>query len=406
MRLYLTLGNSPINHALRLIFLVNVVALISPVRNSLWDLGASLLPWSWMLMWPAARDETKRLAQRHADLLIASALTSVLILLGALSRDLRDEEWRLACVPIIWLPVAALASVSRGATYSEEHHGIRVALAAGTLLIAGTCCWQLLIERQQRPQGLFFGVLNGPLLLMMACLMWANLTQRMTQTSERWWCTFIAAAVFGAIATRAKTPFIAFCVATLIALLIDRKNSKRTLLISLPVIGFWGAFLRKRFSDIGSDMETYRSGQFSSSAGDRLDAMLWSQNHLLDHPWLGYGPNQLTDAFNGRWVEWGRIESSSTKIYHLHNEYLQLPLAHGIPAFIAVIAFWLLLSKAIYKSNAHTSKKTPLWLMVSILAVTGFTDCFSFWLSGWAACFTLAGLAVTTLSNHEGRTPQ
>lgn len=406
MHTHLLLSKAPALHVLRLAFLLNVVALLSPVRNSLWDLSVALTPWLWMLIWPAARVEASRLARRHADLVTASALISMLILIGAISRGLIDEEWRLACVPPIWLPIAALSRAFERDWPAAKHPGLDVALASSVLIIAGTCIWQLLVEHQPRPQGVFFGVLNGPLVLMTACLMWASPGNHQAQDGHRWQHAIMIAAVFGSIATRAKTPFMAFVVATLLALLLDRHNWRRTLTISVPVIGFWGVFLRQRFVDVGSDVATYRSGQFSSSAGDRLDALLWAQYHLLDHPWLGYGPSQLTEAFNGRWLEWGRAESSITKIYHLHNEYLQLPLAHGAPAFIVVIVFWALLSHAIYSSQAPKRAKIPLWLMISILATTSSTDCFSFWLAGWAACFTLAGLAVATIAKHEDPHPQ
>ena len=150
--------------------------------------------------------------------------------------------------------------------------------------------------------------------------------------------------------------------------------------------------LAKKITKFGDDLNQYKSGHSSSSTGDRIDALKWSMEHFFDHPLIGYGPTQLTNAFNNRWAEWQQAESSITKILHLHNDYIQIALSYGTPCLALQVLFWITLCR--YSTNRRNKIEPTTLAIITIIATTSTADSFSYWSNIWATCYAMAGLII------------
>lgn len=387
-------GHHQRNHVLGLLGSLSILLLLMPVRDSPWGHASALVPWIWTLCWTPARLALKRLVLNQACLVATSVGLSSMVLLGCIVRQSSPAELQIVPAPLVWMPVAAILITTHNHTDTWGRKAACTLLALAITITAAVICIQLWLMKVPRPQGVFYGVLNGPDLLMMAALLLA-----MTDSSDlkRWrWYALIA--LMGAVSSMARTPLIAFVTATLIVAFWDTRHLKRTLLLCTPIAIGWGIFLKQRFLTLQTDMTTYQSGQYSSSAGDRVDALRWAKEHIFDNVLFGMGPNDLQRAFNARWVEWNRLEESITRIVHLHNDYIQIPIAYGIPAFFLFLLFWVFLSAKTTTSGGTKRSSAFILATVGVFATTSLTDSYSYWTEGWSFIFACAGFAVAILN--------
>lgn len=375
--------------AIHALALINLIALLLPARDSVWEHAAVCMPWVWVLLSREMREELCQVLFDHRALALCSLAFSILVLIGYTSRQIPTTEWRIAAVPLVWIPVATFARTQWRMNYSWISNCVLASIVATTLLLG----WQFFILANPRPPGLSFNVLIGPLLMMQACAYYILNPQRNPQLRTSY--LIATTAVIGAIITQSKSALIAFSVAWILSSAISKNNSKRIIFTCLPFSATWYLLIQDRFRQINSDIRSYELGRSSSSFGDRIDAIQWSIEHIPDHPWLGFGPTQLTQSYNQRWIEWGRDESSITKMLHLHNDYIQIPLSYGALALILISAIYLIIYKTIKKSHFQEQQKMAFGAFLAIFLTASIFDSYSYWIGMWGACFTSIGLILS-----------
>jgi O-antigen ligase len=392
---------------------INIMLLLIADRYAIWHHTVMLLPWALVLSSPELRTEVLTVARTYAALTMASVLLTLLISIGCLSLGCSRYQFDAALVPILWLAVAAFTRSSA----RNSHRILFITVASAVLAVSGNVLWQFFIEERARPRGLSFNVLTSPMLLAMLCLL-----NGMVALAEQWRKPHVAGAtvllgglgVLACICTRSKTGLLTFVVGTIAYMLFSTKRL-RTLALAAPIIAIWLAMLTPAFQQILVDASDYQNGSHVSSAGDRTDGIRWGTEHMLDMPWLGMGDVEVQRRFNLRGHEWKRPQPDLPFIEHLHNDYLQIAVAYGIPALLCFLSMWAaLIARAIQaRSQAspwHRAKPaTPWMLAMSAVYLPAFgTDSFSHWIFTWATVTCCLGIAAGLLmqSPHDLASPR
>jgi O-antigen ligase len=353
-----------------------------------------------MLTSGTLRANAKHILSSHAALAMASLALAALIGASCALRicDFDDNDGYLAA--IIWLPMAAFTRASRVHKHRDLVAMLSLVVAGLSLLIV----WQFLIEGHPRPRGLSFNVLTGPMLMAMVCLLSAIRAHHAShpdQTAD-WISTWISAiGLTGTIVSQSRTALMAF-VAAAVAFVATCQPGRRLkpALLAICMTLFWGYTQVNRYEEGKTEVAKLNRDQHVSSVGERSDGLRWGWQHLFEKPWLGLGPKELQDKFNMRGYEWGRSNPDYPFMAHLHNDYLQLAIEHGIPAMLCHLGMWLLLCKhcimrrksALAKGN---SDRMAPWVlaMCTVYLAASLTDSFMYWVFTWATALSCLGIA-------------
>ena len=107
---------------------------------------------------------------------------------------------------------------------------------------------------------------------------------------------------------------------------------------------FESGYLINRFSTISEDFVSVVSKAPNYQQGGSMRIILWQHTLELikNRPWLGYGPDTLSQAVNMLYSS-DTMNILNNKMYFdkAHNEYLQIAFASGIPALVIYLVFLL-----------------------------------------------------------------
>lgn len=369
---------------------LNVLVLLLPLETSDWEYTATITPWLWVLYSTPSRARLTQIVKENRSLVLVTALASIWMLIGSLSRQVADE-WRIATTPILWLPIAAIFKQHAHQTPPQTKQSVQAIMGIAILSTSTVLAYQLLIGKDPRPPGFSFNVLTGPMLLMMASLFIA--ADQNSGSRPKLLLLIGLASIGGSMMTQSRTALLCFIVGCGCCALFLPKISKNILAYSMPTSIIWMILISPRFDVIHTDISKYQNGSHRSSLGERTDAIVWGLQHIFDKPWLGFGREPLRNTFNSRWIEWSQPEDSITKILHLHNDYLQLALSYGMPTLVFTLIFWVGLFKLFNKPNIHPQQSTFCKITLLIIATTSLVDSFTHWQGLWAMCATCAGIA-------------
>jgi O-antigen ligase len=313
--------------------------------------------------------------------------------------------------PLLWIPIAAFTLNRK----SGSHHALFIILCTAVAGLSILVMWQFFLDGKPRPRGLSFNVLTGPMIMAMMCLLGALYAQLSAVRSKfklifRAVMTIVLA---GTICTQSRTSLLSFIVAAVVFLLCTPKAERAKLaLFIVPLIILWAFSQTNRYQEGQREIANLRLGQHYSSFGERTDAYRWGREHILDAPWFGKGAIAIQKEFKQRGRDWGRNVHSYPLLHHLHNDYLQLAISHGLPAMACFITFWLAFSRQLLMLHRKlaTSLSSPAitgWLLaMMVIYMSAFmTDSFTYWVFTWGtvmACFGVAVGLVTPLNVASG----
>ncbi len=384
---------------------INLLMLLLSVRDAPWNHGLMLLPWVFLLLDEQMRQVAWQLVRSLKALVFFALILAALIHTNCVVHQCGFEDADGRLPPLVWLPFAAMIMAGRTGRLVAMS-----ALGAAILLITGLLAWQAWVVGAPRPAGMSFNVLTGPMLLGMVCMVQALLhsDEGALPTWARQACLAITlTGLAGAVITQSRTSLLSYAIASLAFLLIT-PNPKRNSALLLIAIGFsWAISMTNRYEEGQREIQKLKADQYISSMGERTDGLKWSLQHVLDAPLLGKGPQQLQDQFNKRGYEWGRKQPWTPLIHHLHNDYFQLAIAHGIPALLSHLGMWACLVvhavRRNRRSDSHQRKATFAWClaMAGVFLPAFLTDSYTYWVYTWAAVMCCFGLSAGALASLD-----
>jgi hypothetical protein len=270
--------------------------------------------------------------------------------------------------------------------------------------------WQFFLDDMPRPRGLSFNVLTGPMVMAMMCLLAALHTELSSSLGNRFKLIFRAVMVIGlagTLCTQSRTSLLSFILAALIFLACAPKDGRAKLALALASLTLLWAFSQtNRYQEGEREIANMQRGQHYSSFGERTDAYRWGQEHILDAPWFGKGAIAIQDEFKHRGMDWGRDVSTYPFLHHLHNDYMQMAISHGLPAIACFIAIWLTFCRSIIsqhrrRATTNASPPTTAWLLaLATIYMSAFmTDSFTYWVFTWATVMTCFGMTVGLMTS-------
>jgi hypothetical protein len=385
---------SGLDLCLRIALGVNLLLILLTARRAPWHHILLSMPWVFMLASSTLRSFAKKIFHEHNYLTLASLILAILTFSNCTRHECSFEAQDAYLAAIIWLPMAALTCSN-----SSNRESITVILCIAIILPSVIIFWQLLIEGDPRPRALSFNVLIGPLLMIMMCLLGgirASLkhTQNNLAAKISVCTTFIG--MTAVIATQSRTSLFSFLAAAISFLLTSPPTRwARIALITGTIVIFWFGTQIGRYEEGKRDLADMSRNQNISSIGERADGLKWGLQHLLDQPWTGLGPQELQDRFNLRGHEWGHPKEKAPFIHHLHNDYLQLAVSHGLPAMLCHTTMWLIICKLRKKSSPSREAARPWLIAMSVVYLfSSLTDSFTYWVFTWATAMSCLGIAI------------
>lgn len=398
--------------AVMLVFSINILLLLLANFESTWDHAILTLPWVWVLMSTELRANAWKVIQSHR-LLTALSLGLVALMAAGCAQHVCSEYGTDALLPpMLWIPIAAFTLNRK----NGGHHALFIIMCAAVVGLSILVMWQFFLDGKPRPRGLSFNVLTGPMVMAMMCLLGA-LHAQLSAVRNKFKLIFRAVmtvGLAGTICTQSRTSLLSFIVAAVVFLVCTPKEDRAKLAFFIvPLTLFWGFSQINRYQEGQRDIDRLERGQYYSSFGERTDAYRWGKEHILDAPWFGKGAIAIQQEFKQRGMDWGRDVRSYPLLHHLHNDYLQLAISHGLPAMACFITFWLTFSRQLLMR--HRKPATPFsyppitgWLLaMMVIYMSAFmTDSFTYWVFTWGtvmACFGVAVGLVTPLNVASAR---
>jgi hypothetical protein len=386
----------------------NLLLLMLANEHPTWNLAITVLPWAWVLCTHALRRSTLHIVLSYKLLTITSVALTLLIALGCTQYqcgDHLDALWP----PILWIPVAAITLSDR----TQVSRLVFYTLATAVTFLTVVIFLQFWVEGAARPRGLSFNVLTGPMIMAMVCLLGAMHADKAqpTSTKQNWiFWTVSLIGLAGAICSQSRTALLAYIVASTLYLWRTPRQQLKQGAVILFILAIWTFTQVNRYHEGQAEMAKLKTGQHVHSIGERSDGLRWSREHFWDSPWLGMGAEKLQQGFKNRGIEWGRENPRYPFLHHVHNDYLQMGLEHGIPALCAFIGMWWLLARRTIRHQNETMGKgladnVPPWLlaMIGVYVSAFLTDSFTYWIFTWATVSACFGVAAGLMTGQAAR---
>jgi O-antigen ligase len=307
---------------------------------------------------------------------------------------------------LVWIPVAAAVY----AIATKEHAWIfklANALLLVVVLVTGALLWQRFFLGIPRPPGLGHNVLTGTLIILAGCVIVNLLAVSPNNLRTRWLIFFcVALCLFAVTINAARAPLVVTFVAALTtSLVIGLRPRLSWLVASIGLATVWIALYADRMLEIQRDWIRYLAGHSVTSLGVRLDAWRWIYENFDQHPFFGWSVSGVQSSFVAL-IEARSPEIPSIYRYeHLHNDYLQLLGAYGLPALLFYAVFWVAVCQpsfaAAMRSTSQNNERSrafaPHLLFCLLILVAGFADVMAFWTPATVAWQTLLGVSVARL---------
>ncbi|MCC7456577.1 MAG: O-antigen ligase family protein [Nitrospira sp.] len=356
-----------------------------------------IAPWCLLaLRYRASFDNLVALARAWPVPLAASVLLAIWLALGAeFGPPALTSRYNLAAIAVTWIPVAALVAGQRRAGRHIE--GLLAAMLLLVVALNAVRVGHQLFTGRVPLSGYTHNVLLGPLMIALA-LTAAALLVRCQAARRR--CLRVAAAglviaVAIAIASRARTPFVAATAAVFATVVVWRLKLSRAIWIGLAsALAVWLAAISTRWELVVTQSIQYEGGAtHKTSIGARVDMLRWGARHLHEIPPFGFGEPALANYMNQRFAEFGVDPTRIYQLIHMHNDILQLSFAHGWVAGLCFVVFMVSLLTGVYARRRTASAdgqrgdfgSATCTAAVLLLALAGWSDSFLYWPKVWLA---------------------
>lgn len=328
-------------------FAVFLFAALALVIASGFSLGAALLTLGAAVLLKKRAD----LRLERDDYLMIGAL-SLYFVVNAANNYLNQAPLREYDAPLRFLfVIPALLSLL---AYPPRDAALWSGLAAGGIgagLLAG---WQFLFNAQERAYGSTNPIQYGNISLLLGIFCLCGLSWALTQRRKLRWLALLAAGavsgMLGSLLSGSRGSWIAlpFCIGVL-ALNQAGAHGKRHMqtgllalvalvaaLYALPQSG-----IEARTTMAVHETEDYFvAGKAETSVGQRLEMWRTGIAMLPGHLWLGWG-KQGYMARKLELIRDGAIAPVIGEHTHLHNEYLDALVKHGVSGLLALLALYL-----------------------------------------------------------------
>lgn len=326
------------------VFLFSAIAL---VIASGFSLGAVLLiVGSAALLW-----KRPKLALKRDDYLLIGVLALYFTVHsannyyhGAPGREYDAPLRFLLAIPALLLLLA----------YPAKPAAIWSGLAVGAIGAGIFSGWQFLVEGQARTGGTTNPIQYGNISILLGILCLCGLAWSLKQLRKTFWTALLVAGtvfgLLGSLFTGSRGSWIAlpFCI---VILAIHHANSEGKrylqagLLALVMLIGVAYALpqssIRQRTELAVQEAQEYiASGNAGSSVGARLE--MWRSGIAMvpEHPWTGWGKQGYMNQKMSLIGE-GKIAAAIGEHTHMHNEYLDALVKHGILGLAVLLALYL-----------------------------------------------------------------
>jgi O-antigen ligase len=307
---------------------------------------------------------------------------------------------------LVWIPVAA-AVYTIAITDRTWIFKLASALLLVISVVAGILFWQRFFLGMPRPSGLGHNVLTAALVVLAGCVTVNLLTVLPGGLAKRWLIFLcIALCLFAVTINAARAPLAVVILAALFTVAVFGIKPKLTWIVgSTGLTLVWIVLYAERLLEFQRDWAKYLSGQSHTSLGVRLDTWRWMYDNFDQYPLLGWSVSGVQNSFVALIQARNPTIPSIYPYEHLHNDYLQLLGAYGLPALLFYVIFLVAVSLPSLTAARHsTLQKNELnmpfalhLLFCVLIFVAGFADVMAFWTPVTVAWQTLLGISVARL---------
>lgn len=345
-----------------------------------------------------------------SELLLATTtiLLSFYIALASYLQESGTNNFLTAGAFLVWIPVLAIVASECQQNKERALIGIFGVMLTATVIIASALAWQRYVIGSARPLGLGHNVISGPLvcILSVACHEIARTSTTISKIDTK--LPFIKISftllVASSLTTDSRTGLL--CAILCIFFIISNKKVdiyKNKLIFSATALAIM-LFYHDRFFNVFADIHGYMNGDLYSSIGSRFEAYVWSYKTLGEHLVFGKSLEGVTEIFNSRYdnnlkpVEF---------MPHLHNDFLQLTAAFGLPAAILFGLLLLLFYRRSNRVRQHDMASTeyPVFknglqvILLCLLTVSCF-DSLTYNTESLLAFTVIIGVSLAILREH------
>jgi O-antigen ligase len=185
---------------------------------------------------------------------------------------------------------------------------------------------------------------------------------------------FIVSAIINLFLNGGRLGQLSFFIALCIYILLKFRVTLKTVLLSLAsIFVLWSAayqfspIFQKRVNDAIVSIKKIEDGDFSSSWGNRVYALIIVKDIIVKNPVFGVGIGNAKHIFVNQAKEYkdGYLVEG---FWHMHNQYIQILLETGI---IGLLLFFFFL-KVLLQMNLEKDSKLLLYIFLIIFTI-GFT---------------------------------
>lgn len=227
-------------------------------------------------------------------------------------------------------------------------------LAAGAITSGLFAAWQFFLVGSMRAEGHTNPIQFGNISILLGILCMPGLVWAAAQRRSGFWLSLLSGGIFlgllGSLLSESRGSWISFPVALLVVYLsyggvLNKRHVATGLAAIVVLFGVLYVMPRSpmeaRIKLAVTEAQTYiRSGDSTTSVGARLE--MWRTGLMLipEHPWLGWGKEGYMQGAASL-VEANKVRLVPGEHNHLHNEYLDALVKHGLLGLIALLALYL-----------------------------------------------------------------
>lgn len=160
----------------------------------------------------------------------------------------------------------------------------------------------------------------------------------------------------------------------------------QALFLMTALLLLWSPLLAVNMLGLADTLENSALGNFFSHsyAAERLEIWSFIAQHILNHPWLGYGIEATRNIEN---FHAGQIYYRSTTVLHPHNFALQIWIEFGLLGAVGACLLLRLLLGKIKKAGAIMTMRFELATLYATMAVAAVG--YGLWQGWWLGLITL-----------------
>lgn len=321
-------------------------------------------PWFLVFLNKSYIENLWRTTKDDQLLKIVSIAISLHILVSSYLNNSAVENHLIALVFISWLPIKAFTEVEIKHDAQRTYIKLYSILLLAKLLIFSTLVWHKFIIGIDRPLGIGHNVVSGPLICIFSITSF-EIACRFHQVQKSNFVKKIYAGIsiifiFGSTITSSRTAFL--CAIAGIVFVIIRYSpriNKRWLFASLITISGVFIFSGNRIQEVFTDIQNYKNGNLYTSLGGRLEAINWAVENIPENIFFGISTENVAANFNSRYKN---QQLAAEYLPHLHNDFLQLGMAFGLPSAILFFLFIYTL----YKKNYPASMRYIIFCLMTV----------------------------------------